>query len=245
MKNISKNCKKAVIYVLICGALVVLSLFANRMFGNPISKSDAEKNIKSYIIDTYRVTDFSIEDFGYSREFGGYGGYVMFDDSEDSYFYIRYNPKTRQFYDTYDELVASGFNTYARLNRQYWLTVGTTITLAYPEASTTGDGMLGKYVKEEEHKNWLVPDMEFDMANLPLEATVSVFFSRQDTSAQQFATDLIDLQKLMYKNLIAVDYFDVMYNNTILLEDFPAVLVTENLDSPDILAQLVEKYLNK
>jgi hypothetical protein len=49
----------------------------------------------------------------------------------------------------------------------------------------------------------------------------------------------------MYKNLIAVDYFDVMYNNTILLEDFPAVLVTENLDSSDTLAQLVEKHLNK
>lgn len=245
MDLIFKNSKKIAIAAVICCVVVAFGFGVNRMFGNPIAKSNAEKNIKSYIIDTYRVTEFSLIDLKYSREFDGYGGYVAFDGSDDSYFYIRYNNRTRQFYDTYNDLVASGYNTYARLNRQYWLTVGTTITLAYPEASTTGDGMLGKYVAEEEYKNYLVPDMEFDMANLPLDATVSVFFNREDTSCQQFAADLIDLQKLMYKNLIAVDCFDIMYNNTILLEDFPAEVVTENLENPEKLAQLVQQHMDK
>ena len=215
------------------------------IFGNPLSKQKSENNIISYIIDNYATNNFSVSDIVYDRENKEYGAVIEFTDSEDSVFYVAYSPKDNMIKDTYIDNVASGYNTFIRLNAEYGRIVSNALSEYYTDDNVMYYGELGKNTSLSDYSNTLYPDMPFDMYNLPLEATVSLFADSEDTSANRFAYDLSELQKLMYYNDIAVDYYDIMYNGTVLLEDFPSAVVVEYLEDTEGLAEKVEEYLNK
>ena len=223
--------------------VAALLIFLNNVYGNPFSKANAEKNIKAYIVDTYGVTDFILTDIEYIADFGEYGTTVAFKDSQDIVFDVSYSVKETRITDNYSSTVANGLNTFLRLSSEYGKRVMEVVLNHYSDETAVCYGELGKNRSLSECGEKLVADMEFDMYNLPLEATISLFVSREDTSPQQFAKELAELQKLMYANEIAVDYYDIMYNSSILLEDFPSSLVVENLENTDALAECVEQFM--
>ena len=229
--------------MLVIAAAAVSAYFLNSIFGNPFAKSNAEKNIKAYIVDTYGVTDFILNDVEYDRSFGEYCTTVTFKDSKDMVFDVSYSVKENRMTDNYGTTVANGLNTFVRLSSEYGKRIMTVISGYYTDEAFMCYGELGKNQSLSDCGAAPVPDMEFEMYNLPLEATISVFLDRQDTSSQQFAKDLADLQKLVYANEIAVDYYDIMYNGSILLEDFPSAVVTEYLEDTAALAEYVEQFM--
>jgi len=223
--------------------VAALLIFLNNVYGNPFSKANAEKNIKAYIVDTYGVTDFILTDIEYIADFGEYGTTVAFKDSQDIVFDVSYSVKETRITDNYSGTVANGLNTFLRLSSEYGKRVMEVVLNHYSDETAVCYGELGKNRSLSECGEKLVADMEFDMYNLPLEATISLFISREDTSPQQFAKELAELQKLMYANEIAVDYYDIMYNSSVLLEDFPSSVVVENLENTDALAECVEQFM--
>ena len=213
------------------------------IFGNPLSKQKSEKNIISYLIDTYETNNFSVSDVVYDRESKEYGTIVEFLDSEDTVFYVAYSPKDNKIRDTFNDTVKNGYNTFIRLNAEYGRIVSNALAEFYTDKTVMYYGELGKNQSSLNLGSILSLDMPFDMYNLPMEATVSVFLDREDTSSEQFAEELISLQKYMYSKEIAVDYYDIMYNGTVLLEDFPSEVVLENLEDADALSDIINEFI--
>ena len=238
-----KGKKNIIAAFLIFAGVAALLIFLNNVYGNPFSKANAEKNIKAYIVDTYGVTDFILTDIEYDAGLGEYGTTVAFKDSQDIVFDVSYSVKETRITDNYRSTVANGLNTFLRLSSEYGKRVMEVVLNHYSDKTAVCYGELGKNQSLSECGKNLVADMEFDMYNLPLEATISLFINREDTSPQQFAKELAELQKLMYANEIAVDYYDIMYNSSILLEDFPSSVVVENLENTDALAECVEQFM--
>lgn len=214
------------------------------IFGNPLSKQKSEKNIISYLIDTYETNNFSVSDVVYDRESKEYGTIVEFLDSEDTVFYVAYSPKDNKIRDTFNDTVKNGYNTFIRLNAEYGRIVSIALAEFYTDKTVMYYGELGKNQTHLNYADVLSADMPFDMYNLPLEATVSVFINKENPSAEQFAEELISLQKFMYSKEIAVDFYDIMYNGTVLLEDFPSSIVVEYLEDTDSLSQIISEIIN-
>lgn len=236
--------KKATIAAIAVIIIIITSAYVcNTLYGNPFAKSNAQKNIKAYIIDTYETTDFVLTDIEYNSYSGEYCTTVSFKDSNDIVFDVSYSVKETRITDNYSSTVANGLNTLLRLSSEYGKRVMNVIFAHYTDETVMCYGELGKNQSISECGSKLVTDMEFDMYNLPLKATISVFFDRADISANQFAEDLIQLQKLMYANEIAVDYYDIMYNGSVLLEDFPSSVVVENLENTGALAEYIKLFM--
>ena len=193
---------------------------------------------------TLFACDFDVSDIEYDREHKEYGAVVEFIDSEDTVFYVAYSPKDNKIKDTFNETVKNGYNTFIRLNAEYGRIVSNALAEFYTDKTVMYYGELGKNQSHLNLENILLPDMPFDMYNLPMEATVSVFLDREDTSSEQFAEELISLQKYMYSKEIAVDYYDIMYNGTVLLEDFPSSVVVEYLEDAQSLSKTVSEFIN-
>ena len=240
MKELYSNKKNILAAAVVLTVVVTAVYFLNCAYGNQFAKADEEKNIKAYIVDTYEITDFILTDVEYDSAFEEYCATVTFSDSEDKVFEVAYSVKESRITDNYESTVANGLNTFVRLSSEYGKRVMDVISDHY-DGSVMCYGELGK--NQTLSQQLLEPDKDFDMYNLPLEATVSVFMEREDTSSQQFAQDLAQLQMLMYANEIAVDYYDIMYNSSILLEDFPSVAVVENLENTDALAEYIEQFM--
>jgi len=238
-----KGKKNIIAALLIFAGVAATMIFLNTLYGNPFSKANAEKNIKAYIIDTYGVKDFVLTDIAYDAAFKEYCATIAFADSEDAVFDVAYSVKENRITDNYENTVANGLNTFLRLSSEYGKRVMDVISGHYTDDDVLCYGELGKNQSLSQCGEQLETDMAFNMYNLPLEATVSVFMEREDTSARQFAQDLTDLQMLMYANEIAVDYYDIMYNSSVLLEDFPSSVVVENLENTDALAECIERFM--
>lgn len=222
------------VFVILC---VVAAFVYNAFYGNPFSKKEAEKNIQNYIADVYKNTLYSMSDLTYNPETGDYTAKIYFTDKVDEYFQISYHTGDHKITDNYSETVASGKNTLSRLNSEYFMLVADIIKKNF---SAEGYGQLGKHQVYEN----IEINSSLDMENLPADATVSIFLERGDTSADTFAQDLMNLQNCMEQNNVAVDYYDIMYNSTVLLEDFPSETVKECEDTAQ-LAVKVEEFLNK
>ena len=243
MKDFLNNKIKITAVAVTVLAIAVTAYMLNSFYGNPFSRANAEKNIKRYIFDTYGVTDFVLTDTEYIAESGEYAATVTFKGSSDIVFDVAYSVSKNKIRDSYEDTVASGYNTFVRISSEYGGRVMAVLHTHYMTETILCYGELGKNQEFSDFKEVLSPDMEFDMYNLPLDATVSVFFDRTDTSALQFAKDLTELQKVMYANEVAVDYYDIMYNSSILLEDFPSEIVVEYLEDIDALAQYIKDYM--
>lgn len=241
MKRVAIKLALSFVVFLLIGAAI--GIYTD-IHGNPISKQKAEKNIISYVIDTYGTNNFSVADVNYDREHKEYGAVVEFIDSEDTVFYVAYSPKDNKIKDTFNETVKNGYNTFIRLNAEYGRIVANALAEYYGAENVMYYGELGKNQPHLNFGDILFVDMPFDMYNLPLEATVSVFLDREDASAEQFAEELISLQKYMYSKEIAVDYYDMMYNGTVLLEDFPSSVVVEYLEDEQSLSKTISEFIN-
>lgn len=108
-----------IFFVLISILIIIIGLWiGNSLFGNPISKKIAQNSVENYISDHYNDRDFVISDIFYNFKSGYYEAEVKSQSSIDTYFTVSvYLNKIA--YDSYEDDVLSGWNTYERIEREY------------------------------------------------------------------------------------------------------------------------------
>ena len=99
--------------------LVGLSMFANALVGNPVSKWLATRTAKNYLEEVYGDRDFEIEKVGFNFKDIDYFVHVKSPSSEDSSFTLRIDMLGNLFLDTYESRVLQGGNTQNRLYMEY------------------------------------------------------------------------------------------------------------------------------
>jgi len=108
------------VFLIIFGVIILLAglLFANAIYGNPYSKAMAKGAANKYIAQTYHDTDFAIYDVSYNFKDGYYHAAVISPTSKDSYFDVAVSGK-KIVYDTYENDVLTGWNTWLRIDSKY------------------------------------------------------------------------------------------------------------------------------
>ena len=104
----------------VCVALVCFAVwFICAFFGNPLSHSLSRTSADQYLKENFAGTDYEIVDSGFDMKTGGYYVDVLSPGSRDSHFIIYCDGFGRYRANTYED-VTSGYNTFARLNSDYW-----------------------------------------------------------------------------------------------------------------------------
>lgn len=116
MKRSTKILVTLVVFILIG----VVILFANAILGNPVSKMMADNNAKEYIEKNYKDLDLVVEKVGYDFKRGEYYVNVKNPNSKDIHFTLTYNSFGRLINDFYENNVVNKWNTYQRINDEYF-----------------------------------------------------------------------------------------------------------------------------
>ena len=113
--------QKMIKVLIIVGCIFIVGgglWFANGIYGNPISKTIAKSSAEKYIVDTYSGRDFVIDDVFYNFKDGYYHVEVKSPSSIDTHFTVSVFSNKVAF-DSYENEVLSGWNTYERINLDY------------------------------------------------------------------------------------------------------------------------------
>ena len=109
-----------VLAIAVCITLIAFVLwFICAFFGNPVSHSLARSSADQYLRENFSDTDYEIVDSGFDMKTGGYYVDVLSPTSRDSHFIIYCDGLGRYRTNTYDDVI-SGYNTFTRLNSDYW-----------------------------------------------------------------------------------------------------------------------------
>ena len=110
-----------IIAALAAAVFVVLSvLITIFLAGNPVSRMSAKNKAVKYINEQYGYLDLTIKGTGFDFIDRSYIVYVVSETSGDTYFEIYYDyDKVEMLFDTYDSVVASGYNTMRRIAGEY------------------------------------------------------------------------------------------------------------------------------
>lgn len=114
-KKILKIIALLVAIVLILG----VSVFANSLVGNPVSKLLATNAAKEHIEANYSDKDFLIEKVNYDFKMGCYHARISSPTSIDSHFSLSIDFLGNIKYDSYESDVESGWNTAYRIESEY------------------------------------------------------------------------------------------------------------------------------
>ena len=96
-----------------------LSVFANALVGNPVSRWLAVRTAEKHLEEVYGDTDFEIERIGFNFKDIDYYAHIYSPSSEDSSFSLRIDMLGNLLLDTYESRVLQGHNTADRLYREY------------------------------------------------------------------------------------------------------------------------------
>lgn len=99
--------------------LTGLGIFANSLFGNPISRMLARKAVKSHLAQRYGNTDFYMERLGFNFKTSDYYAIIKSSSSIDSDFTLSIKMDGTLRYDDYEDRVTARYNTANRLNEEY------------------------------------------------------------------------------------------------------------------------------
>ncbi len=115
MKKALKIAAGALAFLLIAGLLAL----ANAFVGNPVSRVLAKRAAGTYLLETYPGMGLELEGVSYSFKTGGYLAQASLPGSLDTHFTLDISMTGRVLYDRYESHVASGFNTWQRLDAAY------------------------------------------------------------------------------------------------------------------------------
>lgn len=114
MKKQTKLLLLAVGIVFVGGGLFLV----NGFFGNPVSKMLAKNSAENYISENDSERDFVIDNVFYNFKDGYYHAKIKSTSSIDTYFTLSFS-KNKLMYNSYEDDVLSGWNTYQRINSEY------------------------------------------------------------------------------------------------------------------------------
>ncbi len=110
---------KIVIGVVLTFFLGYALVFANALFGNPVSKYIASKALDEYMSEQYKGTDYVVERVYYSFKINSYEGHIVSPSSIDTHFNVRISKSGEIEYDGYEDYVLDHFNTFERIDLEY------------------------------------------------------------------------------------------------------------------------------
>ncbi|MEG2234777.1 MAG: hypothetical protein RRZ42_09140, partial [Oscillospiraceae bacterium] len=115
MKKTAKILAIIAAFALIGGILFV----GNAFVGNPISKMLATNTAQKYINQHYAGRDYIVEKVNYNFKDGGYYAKISSPSSVDSYFSLAISLTGKLGWDSYEDMVTSGRNTWDRVDNEY------------------------------------------------------------------------------------------------------------------------------
>lgn len=210
MKIKIKNIITVAVIMLILG--IVFNM-VNAFTGNPVSAAIAAHKIRDYAADTYPMLDLELTEVKYNFKNSAYGCYAQSRISEDTKFYIGYSHG--KVSDDYEFEVANSFTTYRRLSGEFNDLVTKIIEKEYPHETTL---IIGDFIGDTQE---LTLDMPFEMNNIPLPATLTVYILSEERGEGQMASLLLELHQLMLSKKIAIGQYSIRLEEPLSEEEKP------------------------
>lgn len=194
--------------LIIVGCVVIVGgglWFANGIYGNPISKMMAKNSAEKYITDTYSGRDFEIEDVFYSFKDGFYHVEIKSPSSIDTHFTVAVNWR-KVVYDSYEDEVLSGWNTYERIDNEYMQMVERIFSSSdFPLVSDINFGTF-ELIDEESTLEYYEPDYGVQLEKLELDKRYDIkelaetkghiiFYAQDDEISFTKASELLIIVK--------------------------------------------------
>lgn len=148
------------VFLAVVGVVIVagILLFANALWGNPVSKMIAKQSAKKYVEKQYQESDFIIEGVYYNLKDGYYHAMIKSPSSIDSHFALAFNG-SKLVHNSYEDDVLSGWNTYERIDAEYGNLVKDVFSAPnFPLESHIDFGTIELFEKN-------IPDSQPDVAN--------------------------------------------------------------------------------
>lgn len=250
MKKGSKKLMSLLLKIVGAAALCVALFFLNAFVGNPVSAVLARVSAHRYVAQEYGHLDLNIDKMGYNLKDINYYAKVSSPTSIDTHFSVYISMLGQVERDTY-ESVTGGFNTFERLNREYYdlvKSVKTAETFPYEVRTCSGSlwGSSHGFLDYSLPRAELVLDGVYDMREIgALHGGLNVSVTDEDVSFSRGCEILKDLAGRLERagvSFYAVDFtlsHPVDKEKALLIVDFPA----EYLNAPDLEEKLRENYM--
>lgn len=190
--------------------IAVLLEFANELLGNPVSYLIAKNNAKKYVEENYSDKGYVVESVSYSFKFKDYLAHAAKPDSKDCYFTVYYNMFGAFRGDNYESLVQNGENVRRRLEMSYRELADNVLDSSanpYKKDNAIQFGeLIFDYAEEKPAKydfalplSILIPDAEYDIAELGAEGGLIVFYAdaQGEATPEKAAEVLLKVSELM------------------------------------------------
>lgn len=205
--------KKTVVIMTACIVLLIgfpISLIANSIYGNPISAAVATSKIRSYVEETYPELDLVVPKATYNFKFSEYNSRVRSKTSEDTHFNIGWSRKGIN--DSYEYEIANYSTTIRRLTEEFDDAVE---AIMKDQFLYETDIMVADMRKSTEDLSKLERDMELDIHNPPLPASLTVYILHEDVSYEFLSSRLLELHQLMEENKIPISSYTVVVSEPV------------------------------
>ncbi|MEG0019808.1 MAG: hypothetical protein RR728_04600 [Oscillospiraceae bacterium] len=204
MKKTAKIIAIVVAFALVGGILFVTNAFV----GNPISKLLATNAAHKYINEHYTDTDYIVEKVQYNFKDGGYYGKIKSPSSVDTYFSLAITSLGKVGWDSYEDMVTSGRNTWDRVDSEYRkLAQAVFEGEDFPYVSDIDFGTIREKYSAEQgnvYKDFgiatetLVLDEPYDVRELGAKYGEIIFYAQDETVSVQRASEiLLDITKIL------------------------------------------------
>lgn len=199
---------KGIALALALALIVGVSLFANALVGNPVSKLLATNTANAYIAEKFPGGDFVLERVTFSFKDGNYHAYLSSPGSVDSSFSLTVSMGGKLLYDYYENNVLSGWNTAMRLDTEYREVVDRIFeSPSFPYATDIAFGELSfiseVYKDEPDVPSYalvtedLVLDGLYDLQELGAKAgKLTVYFYEDTVTVQRLAEMLLEVRSV-------------------------------------------------
>lgn len=225
--------RKAHIRKILSGTLALIAaaavfLLCDTFLGNPIACAAVRNHSRGYLAQQYPALELTVSDPRYDWYSGGYYDVaVTSPNSRDTHFYLHYDRLGRLTWDGYEDLVASGENTFARIYQEYStgtqevqrslqdkLPVSVSFTLASDWPSIYDGYNYPFYPEQRIIISELIPDREYDIAELAAQyGNISLWGQTEEVSDAEICRLLRTLKEELEKagitvSTVGVDIYD-------------------------------------
>lgn len=225
-----KKKMKKVICIILGSIMLVLLLLVGWLYlafcGNPITIFQCKKKVISYVDENYQDLKLVVDQVSYDFKLGQYVVTVKSETSKDTYFSVIYSPKGELVRDEYAEMVASGWNTYRRVNKEYedWVEEAMhdkgmpgNCEIYYGElkwdARIGAEGESEEELEEKDHRlnsDRLELDKDYDVKELGKEyGHLNIYAEEKEVTAVNAAQMLLKIHK--YLESKGITYYDVYF----------------------------------
>lgn len=244
MKKINWSVVVLIVFMLIILGFIITLITS--FYGNPVTKIIATSQIRSYVEENYPDMDLEVSKAGYNFKFGDYVSHTQSTISVDTGFSVYWHKGKMD--DNYEIDVVKRYNTYQRLQRELSSIVEKTIKREFPYETSI---LFADMDKSNEDFSKLTLDMPLDTETIPILTTLTIYFYQDEINYEVFCKRLKELETIMKKNNIRIDFYSVVMEEPsedgekpnssgegIYLYDYPATRL-----SSDHLIEEIKEYI--